>query len=146
MFPNGLHKHQTGFLLPAALFILVAVGGLAIAINRISSQAHYALTLEALSSQTFLAAQSAGEFGLHRLMFNQTERSVVDAQCGTFPVTLNFPSGSMISCTADIECECRGACLAIGTRSVYTLRAAATCGGGEIVAERTIEVLTYFDD
>lgn len=141
-------KNQAGFLIPLALFILVGLGGLAVAINQMSSQSNTAYTLEGVSMQAFYAAETGAQFAMNYLMFDVSGRGGVDgsdANCASMPATLeNFPSTSaagLQACSIDIECQLRT--VPGSPTSYYTITSTATCGGGNLMSERTIEVSAF---
>ncbi|WP_111640424.1 pilus assembly PilX family protein [Marinimicrobium alkaliphilum] len=147
---NSFVSRERGFLLPVALFILVAMSVLALAIARTSSQTHVAATQELVSVQTFYAAESGLQAGFSRLLFPEADdRAVTDANCSTINSSgLSFDATGLASCTVALSCICtdeNGA--ACGTDpdaqiSYYRLLSEASCGSGSLSAQRTLEAGT----
>lgn len=140
MFPDTARK-QHGFLIPLALILLVGISFLAIAVNRLSAQSGSSATLEGLSAQAFYAAESGGQRGMHLLFLNATNRGQTTSNC----VTLNGSSHDFNGvtglnlCSVDITCTAT----TIATTTYYTVTSAATCGAGDFLAERTIQISSY---
>ncbi len=140
MFHNSLANRRSnkGFLIPVAAILVVGIGVLALAISRMASQAGQSSIIEGISAQAFYAAESGAQYAMNRLMFNVTDRTVSDANCGTLGTTLNFTAAGLGVCSATITCS-------VGTvpgnpQSFYTIRSEGTCGSGAMIAERIIEV------
>ena len=138
-------KRQQGFLIPLAAIIVVGLGILSLAIARLSSQANESSVLEGLSAQAFYAAESGAYYGLNQLIYDETIRTTVDSNCTGISTTLNFSTAGLSSCSTTVSCSCSGACLGSGTVSYYTINSAASCGAGNLVAQRTVEVASFFE-
>ncbi|MFL0799970.1 MAG: MSHA biogenesis protein MshP [Agarilytica sp.] len=144
MSPNSrfVFHHAQGFLIPAAAIIVVGVAVLATAITRITSQSSQASVTEGISLQAFYAAESGAYYGMNRLMFDVTDRAISDANCAALSgSTINFSTNGLQSCSTTVTC-------AVDTvggdpRSFYSIRSSATCGSGDIFAERIVEVSSF---
>lgn len=133
-----------GFLIPAAAIILVGITALALVINRIASQSSQASVLEGLSLQAFYAAESGANFAMNQLFFNVSDRSVADSNCDNFDDSdvASFSAIGLQSCSASVICQRES--VAGNTRSFYTVTSTGSCGDGELIAERVIEVTAHF--
>lgn len=140
MFHNPLAHRQTnrGFLIPVAAILVVGIGVLALAISRMTSQAGQSSIIEGISAQAFYAAESGAQYGMNRLMFNVSDRTVSDANCGSLGTTLNFSATGLAACSATISCSVGS--VGGDPRSFYTIRSEGACGSGTMIAERIIEV------
>lgn len=129
--------HQQGFLMPLALFILVGLGALAIAVARLGAGQHSAATQEALSVQAFYAAESARQYGLHRVLFNAMDPAAADAGCSAIHGhTMTFAGRGLGACSATLECIAESS--AHDPVVVYRVSVNARCGSGDFAAERSL--------
>ena len=144
MCPNQFTRQQ-GFLIPLALFIVLGIGFLAITISRMGAYSSQSSVREGLSVQSFYTAESGVQFSLNQIFYNQTLRTVVDTNCANLSQTLSFNTAGLASCSANVACSCVGACSGSGTVSFYSITSAASCGSGNLVADRTIEVNAFFE-
>lgn len=150
MFRNISHRHQDGFLLPVALFLVIAIAALAVGVSRLSSQATSATFREGIAMQTLYAAESGMQWGMNQLFFPDASRSTATTNCGAIEdpdpdqSELQFNVTGLQACTVDLSCTAainRG-----NTISYFTLRSAATCGSGELLSERIIEATAYISE
>lgn len=162
MYPKASHqqryslklpKRQAGFLIPLAIFIVVVMGLLALALARTTTQTSLATAQELISLQAFYAAESGAQRGMNKLFppgFDSNPevavRAEVNARCTSgFTETLNFSGIQGLSaCSADIRCVCMS-CNPADATSFYTITSAGTCGTGAITAVRTIRVGSFLD-
>ncbi len=139
--PPGFHSSK-GFLIPVAAIIVVGIAVLATSITRITSQSSQASITEGIALQAFYAAESGAYYGMNQLMFNVTARAVSDTNCVTLNGSvINFTANGLQSCSATVTCVAD----TVGgdPRSFYTIRSSATCGSGDIFAERIVEVSSF---
>lgn len=156
------NRQQQGFLLPLALFILVVMGGFALAISRTGSQSQTASIQEFMNVQSFYAAESGAQRGMQTLFLNNTARQTIDNLCNNMNVTHNFAAADGLKvCTAQVACSCRyrndTACMptvaanysATATDSVlksfYTITSVGTCGPQQYRSVRTVQVGAFMD-
>lgn len=141
-------KKQQGFLLPLALFILVAMSMFVFALWRTTSQASVAPVQELISVQAFYAAESGIQEGLSRLFYpDASDRAVVDNQCAAISgLHRSYHSVEGLSqCSAVIQCDCvddqgNAPCSPSASISFYTVTSTGRCGNSPTDAERTIRV------
>lgn len=144
MFPDRFApaKKQGGFLIPLAAIIVVGLAVLALAISRISSQTGTAAIQEGVSVQAFYAAESGAQIAMNQLFFNAADRAAVDGNCiAVSGSTINYAVVGLDTCSASISCTQNPD--AGNTTSFYVITSAASCGSGNLVAERTIQVSAY---
>ena len=137
MCPN-INK-QDGFLIPMAMFIVVGMVALAVAIARMGSASFSAAVLEGISAQALYAAESGAYYAMNQLVFDVNTRSVSDANCTSLNgSSLSFNVSGLNNCTTQISCSV--ATDSGNTSSYYSIQSAAQCGGGDLRSERTVEV------
>lgn len=151
-------KQQQGFLLPLAIFIVVVMGIFALVLSRNTIQAGTSAVQEAISTQTFYAAESGAQRGMQVLFLDKTQaltRQAVDGRCAALNATYTYTVPGLNNCSAVVACTCRyqnALACASGTASnytvgapvanltsFYTITSTATCGSGSLRAERIIE-------
>lgn len=130
--------------MPVALFIVVGLGALALAITGMGSASASNVTLAAITTQALYAAESGAQLSAHQLLFNVTEPGVADNKCGEIDGTeLTFSAVGLSSCEVRISCERRGGGNA--PKPLYAVESVAACGGGDLRAERRIITLLALD-
>lgn len=132
--------------MPVAIFILVAMGGFALSLNRMTAQNAVMVPQEMLSTAAFYAAEAGAQLALNQIFYTTTEavtRITADAGCGSVAATLNFPAAAigLVSCSTLLSCSIDND--AGNTTSFYTITSLASCGVGDVNAQRTIEVSSF---
>jgi MSHA biogenesis protein MshP len=145
MYLNN-RSQERGFLMPVAIFIIVIMGGLALTISRFSGQTSIAVVQEAVSVQTFYAAESGAQLAMNKLLYSTT--TVIDQTQALLNCTnlitapsspLTFTGAGLNNCSTALNCSAN---IDSGI-SYFTLTSSATCGSGQISAQRTVEVASY---
>ena len=135
---------QRGFLLPAAVFILVALGGLAVAVARLSSQSSLAALQEMVSVQTVYSAEIGAQYAMGRIFYVPSggiaiSRTAAVANClAVDGSSLAFSSAGLATCSTSLACSISTD--AANTTSFFRIVSAASCGSAEVTAQRNIEV------
>lgn len=133
------YSRSSGFLIPMAAMIVVGIAVLATAIARIASQSGQASVVEGVSLQAFYAAESGAYYGMNQLMFDVSDRSVADTNCAAVSGSvLNYSANGLQACSATITCVV--STVGGSPLSFYSIRSDASCGSGDIFAERIVEV------
>lgn len=157
-----INRHQQGFLLPLALFILIVMGGFALAISRASSQTQTASIQEFMNVQAFYAAESGAQRGMQALFLNNTARLSIDNACGNMAINQSFTGVNGLNvCSAQVSCTCRyrndTACSPATAanysstasdavlKSFYTITSVGTCGPQQYRSVRTVQVGAFMD-
>jgi MSHA biogenesis protein MshP len=160
MFPNSFKKNQQGFLLPLAIFIVVVMGLFALVISRNTIQSSMSAVQEAISTQTFYAAESGAQRGMQILFFpDASARQQVDTRCTSLNTTLNYTVPGLKNCSVVVTCTCafqdETSCSPISAAnytstaatnrltSFYKVTSTATCGVGNLRSVRTIDVGSF---
>ncbi len=141
-----INKKQQGFLIPVALFIVLLMGIFALTMSQLTSGARNSAVLEALSNQVFYAAESGAQYAMYTLFFDVTSRATADTNCSTVNgmSDLALSASGLTGCTVDLGCSVTND--GTGTRSIYAITAAGSCGSGELTAERTLSVQAFMAD
>lgn len=139
-------NRQRGFLIPLAIFIVVVMGLLALALARTTTQTGLANAQEFLSVQAFYAAESGAQQGMATLFFPAAnDRVAINGRCQSLNETINFHGVTGLSaCSAQINCVCDN-CTPTAQTSFYTITSVGRCGSGVISAQRTIRVGSFMD-
>ena len=137
-------RRQQGFLLPAAAFILVGLGALAVAVSRLSGQSSLSAVQEVVSVQTFYAAESGAQYAMSRIFYVPSggiaiSRAAADSNCADLSgASLNFGGDGLANCSTSLTCSISND--SANLTSFYHISSAASCGIAEVTAQRSIEV------
>jgi MSHA biogenesis protein MshP len=161
-FSKSLRK-QRGFLIPLSLFIIVAMGFLALVVSRTATQTNQSFTQELLGVEAFYAAESGAQRGMQVLFFpNASIRSAVDGRCQVLNQNYSFAAVNGLQlCNAQVTCVCSyrngTSCASANSAnyqptsptgviaSYYTITSVGSCGSGPLSAQRTISVGSFMD-
>jgi MSHA biogenesis protein MshP len=152
--PPPHYRKQQGFLLPVALFIIVVLGGMSLMVSKKVSQSTSSYILDGISMQTFYAAESGAQAGLHALFFSDTDRQLVDGRCAAMNISQVLNVEGLKNCTVTVSCVCSyengASCDATNSanylglsgisNSFYTLDSSAQCGASPVLSQHQIEV------
>ena len=129
MFHNVLHAspRQEGLGLVSAIFLILVVSVLVLAIVRTVRTSAEIFTLDVVSHRAFLAAESGAQLGLNRLFPPTGSGTCVDR------VWLLDDVG-LASCQASVACRSES----VAGLSYYTLESDGRCDVGGVVAERRV--------
>jgi MSHA biogenesis protein MshP len=148
MYPNvypNLKNKQRGFLIPVALFIVIGLGALAVAIARMGAGTQSAVIQEAISVQALLAADSGVQYALNQLLFDATSRTQVDARCIAIdPQSISFIAVGLAGCIATLDCQ--QVSNTGGTARIYQLQSSAVCGSGDLMTHRIVAVKASYGE
>lgn len=135
-------RRQKGFLIPLALFILVGLLALSMAMSRLTSQSGTSATLEMLSTQAFFAAESGGQYAMHQLFFDAADQATVNNNCDALASPPNFTAPGLQLCSVQVTCS---RTTSAGT-GFYTITSAANCGTGDLSAQRSIQISAFMHE
>ncbi|UTF61390.1 PilX N-terminal domain-containing pilus assembly protein [Gilvimarinus sp. DA14] len=151
-------NRQGGFLLPFAIFLLVGLSVMALALWRVTASSNISAVQEVISVQSFYAAESGAQRAMASLFFpDDSDRQAIDNRCSTMTLNLNFVDDGLNQCSASVSCVCRydtaSTCDAsvnanygptgVSAESFYQLTSVGQCGSGSTSAVRTLEVEAY---
>ena len=134
-------RSNSGFLIPLAAIIVLGLAVLALGLSKLTTQSASSAVNEALSVQTFYAAESGVHFGLNQIFFPNPDRAIADANCGSLSITMAFSASGLSNCQAVVNCGLSFD--STNTTSYYNITSAAQCGGGEFVTQRTVSVSAF---
>ena len=122
-------KRQTGLGLVSAIFLVVVVAALVVAIARMVRSSGEVFAQDVVSHRAFLAAESGAQLGLNRLF-----APVGAGACGNW--TWDLTDFGLGSCQATVSCRAE----VVAGVSHFTLESNGRCDPGTFVAERSILV------
>lgn len=135
-------KHQAGFLIPLALFIVVSAATLGVAMGQLAAGSRSSAILLALNAQALFTADAGVQSVMHNLYYGADTRAAVDANCEAV-------DGDMLSLTGQgvagcrLVLNCTVAVSAFGNVSLYTLESQSQCGSGDYVTSRRVRAWSY---
>lgn len=136
---------QGGFLMPLAIFIIVAMGAMALAMARNISQSTTSAVQTMVGIQAFYAADTGAQWGMNQLFYDTgaaLTRSQVDMQCNSLNgQSLTFGVGGLNNC--DTQLSCRISTDPGNVTSYYVITSAADCGDVSVGAQRSVEVSAF---
>jgi len=113
-----------------AVFFMVVVALLSVAITRSVSTGADAFALELMSNRAFLAAETGAQLGV-RSVYPAQGVGVCAAQ------SLDLTSLNLLRCTANVQCRS----VSVSGQDYFSIESTGRCtDGGAIVAERVIFV------
>lgn len=139
MYRNQRTARQRGFGLPFAIFVLVILGLVGLAIAELEQTSAEGVVFDVQSTRAYLAAQSGAELGLNRLLPPlASQRDCTDGFFSAGP-SVSFVDPGLEACAATVSCRVD----VIGGQDYFTLTSRGVCGSGFERAERVIEVGVY---
>ena len=130
--------------MPLALFILVGLGALAIAISRLSAGQFSSAVQETLSVQAFYAAESASQVAMNRVLFDVSNRANANLNCAMINASsVNFSAVGLRGCSVQLACAV--ATNTGDTAGIYRIESTATCGSGTLLAERRVVTAVRYE-
>jgi MSHA biogenesis protein MshP len=130
------HNRQHGVGLPAAIFVLVILSMIAVAIVELSASASDAVVFDVQSTRAFMAAESGAQLGVNRLM--PPGAAMNDCSHGYFSASpsITYAGTGLAGCTATVSCRVDS----VAGSDYFSLTSVGTCGSGIDFAERVIAV------
>ncbi len=135
MYPETGYR-QSGLGLPSAIFVIVILSMMAIAITELDANSSEAVVFDVQSTKAFLAAQSGVQLGLNRLYPPGQAASNCSNPYFSATPSISFGTTGLDDCTATVSC----AEDIVGGVSYYTLNSLGQCGTGPGLAQRAVEV------
>lgn len=124
----GQLQKTAGFSLPVAIFIIVILALIAVAMNRLSETGSQSYISALLSSRAFYAAES----GMQLSMIEVLDTPV----CSCSGVSnISYTVTGLLGCSATISCDDT---LVVNGDTYCTVTSRGVCGGSN--AQRTVEV------
>ena len=130
--------------MPLALFIVVGMAALAVAISRMSGNTQSSAIYESLSVQALYAAESGMQYQMNQLLFNAVSEAEVDTRCASVNGTsISFTVSGLNNCTAQSSCSKKSN---QPGRQVYELFSSSSCGAGQFIAQRSIRAAALYHE
>jgi MSHA biogenesis protein MshP len=123
------HSSQAGLGLVSAIFLIVVVAALVVAITGMVRSSAEVFAQEVVSYRAFLAAESGAQLGLNRLF-----APAGAGACGNWNWDLS--DFGLPSCEASVACRAE----TVAGTNYYTLESDGRCDVGNFIAERGILV------
>lgn len=131
-YPLRLKQSQGGAGLPLALFILVVLSLISVAIAFLSEDSGQRFGLEINSMRAFYAAESGAQVAVLR----RIPPSGSPAACAAGMVSLSFSTAGLSGCSVTVDCESATA----GGVTYSTLTSTGVCGSLRDEARRIVQV------
>jgi MSHA biogenesis protein MshP len=140
-----LPNRQRGFLMPLAVFLIVVMGVMALAIGRNISQSTTSTVQAMVAIQAFYAADSGAQWGMNQLFYDTSAaltRAQVDGRCTALNgQTKAFAAAGLNNCDAQLSCS--RAVDPTNTTSYYVVRSSADCGDATMTSQRSVEISAF---
>jgi len=127
-------KHQRGFGLPMALFVITVLAVIVTAMGSMQQTSGQSSVLHIQGERAFYAAESGTEAALNVLM---PPDGSPGRACATSPFfTVSFTASGLNGCSVVVSCTQ----MTVGGENLFTLISQGSCGAGMDQASRTLEV------
>lgn len=132
--------YQKGLGLPAAIFVIVIMALLSIAVNLLVQQNAQSFEEEINLTRAFYAAESGAGFAMNRIFPPEEYPTYTNGNCPNTPADVyNFTQDGLNQCSAAVTCESVTIPPVTGT-TYATITSVGTCG--DVV--RTVQIRTVF--
>lgn len=130
-------RKQAGLGLPAAIFIIVIMALISVAINLLVQQNAQTFEEEINLTRAFYAAESGAGFAMNRIFPPEEYSTYTNGNCPNAGAdTYNFTQEGLNSCSASVTCER----VTISGTTYATITSEGSCGD----VERTVQVRTVY--
>ncbi|MHB1053163.1 MAG: hypothetical protein ACYCZT_08835 [Thiobacillus sp.] len=135
----GLPRDASGFVLPAAIFLLVILASLAAYMVSLSRTSHISSALDVQGSRAYQAARTGIEWAAWQVVDPQGLQPI-PAPCPTFPSPFTL-TGTLAAFTVNVTCTRTLATDGAEQIAIYQVTSTATAGlvGGVDYFERQIQ-------
>ncbi|MBV2130463.1 pilus assembly PilX N-terminal domain-containing protein [Arsukibacterium indicum] len=130
--PAVCKRYQQGSALVVAVFIIVVMLAIVLALSRILLSSSDSVVYEVQGSRALFAAQSGMELALTEL-FPRSGAS----NCSSW--TFNFSTAGLTGCQAQVQCTAQ-AIASEQLNQLYLLQSTASCNANEFITSRSIEL------
>ncbi len=146
-------EREQGFLLPLALFVVVAAATLAVAISQMAGGSRTTVLINTLSDQAYYAADAGLEYAAVRLnrvasishptKSQSTEAVALSVVCSELDkADLTFDATGLKACRTELQCR---ESVNTNMASLYFLGSVASCGAGETSSVRVLNRVVRFE-
>lgn len=133
MYPNKIR--QRGSALVIAVFIIVVMLGLVLALARLLTTSSQSVVYEVQGNRSLFAAQSALELALVQLFPLDSSTT----SCAAISTSHTFSGAGLQGCSASLSCAAFADSSAGGT-TLYRLSSTGSCSAGEYDTRRTVQI------
>jgi hypothetical protein len=154
---SSVHR-QSGFLLPLALFMIIAAGGLALLMSRQATQVSTLRVLDIAARNSLYTAETGAQLAANRVLFPSSARQQSDARCQSLAIDQHFLLEGLSQCRIRVACTCRyeNNQLCVSTNianyngaagiddSFYQIDSTATCGSGVYRGQHQYRLIKVF--
>lgn len=151
---NKSIKKNLGFLLPLALFLILAASGIALILLQQVTKPSVNLTISSLASNSAYAAETAAGLASNQLFFPVANRRQMDIRCENIHIPSVLNVDGLNQCRLTVSCDCRyennNACdsgevgnydSSLGIEnSFYRIQSEASCGSDFTQGYRRVEL------
>jgi len=151
---NKSMKKNLGFLLPLALFLILAASGIALILLQQTTKPSVNLTISSLASNSAYAAETAAGLASNQLFFPVANRRQMDIRCENINIPSVLNVDGLDQCRLTVSCDCRyennNTCdsgeagnydNSLGIEnSFYRIQSEASCGSGFAQGYRRVEL------
>ena len=129
-------RYQKGVGLPAAMFVIVILAMIVVAVAELGESASEGVVFQVQSERAFLAAESGAQLGLNRLLPPGGAAQDCSHTFFNSSPSISLTSAGLSGCTATVTCRVDS----FDGSDLYTLESVGTCGSGIDLAERAVTV------
>lgn len=119
---SDIGRHQGGFSLVTAIFILVILAALGAAMVTFSSAQHGTVAMDIQSARAYQAARAGIEWGAYEAL------QVPSFNCTGAPFTLTFAGTNLAGFTATVDCSVTNHAEGANAVALFVLTSTATYG------------------
>ncbi|HEY9098403.1 MAG TPA: hypothetical protein VIN38_06010 [Thiobacillus sp.] len=136
---HGLPRRAAGFVLPAAIFLMVILASLAAYMVSLSRTSHISSALDIQGARAYQAARAGIEWAAWQIIQNPAPA------CTAVPTNLVFPAGTLATFNVNVSCVpfpyVDGADPVVDAVTVFQVTSTATSGavGGVDFVQRQIQ-------
>lgn len=129
------------------MFVLIALGALALTIARFSGQTSLSAAQEGISLQAFYAAESGGQYAMNQIYYvasggTAITRAAATANCTSVNGDLvNYAGLGLTNCSATVSCS--STVDAVSATTFFSISSSGNCGSGSVSASRIIQVSSF---
>lgn len=133
MYPNNIR--QRGSALVIAVFIIVVMLALVLALARLLTSSSQSVVYEVQGNRSLFAAQSGLELALVQLFPLDSSTT----SCVAISTSLTFSGAGLQGCSASLSCTAFADASAGGS-TLYRLSSTGSCSAGEYDTRRTVQI------
>lgn len=130
---------QSGIGLPAAIFVIILMVIISIAVNRLVGQNARTFEEQINLARSLYAAESGAGLVMNQIYPPEEFPAYGGGACPVSPVTYNFTVDGLNQCAATVSCD---SSVVIGGKTHAAIESVGACGN----VQRTVRVRTAYDN